>query len=198
LTDPLGLVWRIRDGRLDVGSEQDLSPEQLEAYRLDRARRALRQAVAAQPEHPLRPPAELELANLASLGSDLPQAAAAYEKLLRDFPRSAVLAEAAYDLGLVQHRRLKYPEAIAAFYRTVDQAPGTELGWLAYLKIGRLHLEQDQARQAIRPLRRALAQSAETATRAPAALLLAAAYLMNRNPRAANGVLRENRAAIGR
>jgi tetratricopeptide (TPR) repeat protein len=196
LTEPLSLAWRIRDSRLDMVREQDLPAEALTAYRMDRARRSLRAAVVADPDNFLAPTADLELANLESIGGDLKAAADGYDRLLRDFPRSPVLVEANYDLGLVQHRRLKYTEAIAAFYRVVDRAPENELASLAYLKIGRLYLEQDQPRQAIRPLRRALALSAGKPGQGAAAVLLAAAHLMNRNPRGANAVLREAKAAI--
>jgi lipopolysaccharide biosynthesis regulator YciM len=67
---------------------------------------------------------------------------------------------------------------------------------LAYWRIGRLFLDEGDPVQALSPLRRALGSVPGSPARAAAALSIAAAHLLNDNPRAAHGVLLEHRELI--
>src|SRR5262249_30315488 len=64
LTDPLGVVWKIDDGVLDLLSEREAPAEFLTGYRILQVRRALRAALRASPAHPFTPAVYLEAGNL--------------------------------------------------------------------------------------------------------------------------------------
>jgi tetratricopeptide (TPR) repeat protein len=106
------------------------------------------------------------------------------------------LIDAYYNLGAAQRLLGNSAEARNSYYRVVDGAPGSELTPLAYLRIGRLFLDEGDAEHAIPPLRRAAAAGAGTSTQPVAALALAAAYILTNHPRAANAVLTEHRTPL--
>ncbi len=196
LAEPLGLVWSNQGGKLTFSSEEEASPEQLKALRLDNARRALREAVLTYQRHPLTPAAYLELGDLEALAGRLDEALAWYGRLVREWPRSQLWIEAQYNHGLLLSRRGDRSAARQAFYRVVDRAPAHELTPLAYLRIGRLYLEEGDPQQALSPLRHALRSGPGSLAHAAAAITLAAAYLLTDNPRAANTILLQHRELV--
>jgi tetratricopeptide (TPR) repeat protein len=149
------------------------------------------------PDHPLIAAAYLEMGNLEAAAGKWPEAVNWYERLLRDLPRSAAATEAYYNLGLARQQLGEGEAARNSFYWVVDRAPGHRLTPLAYLHVGRLHLEEGDAQGAVRPLRRAVTPMPGWGTRAAAALLLAAASLLSDNPRAAHATLVEFREEFG-
>ncbi len=196
LADPLGLVCRVQGNVLQLSSEHEAPQETLISYRSALAKRALRDAVLAYPGHSLTPAAYLELGNLEVASARWTEAVAWYERLLKEWPRSPVLTEAYYNLGLAQRWLGDARAARNTFYRVADRAPGHELAPLAYFRIGQLHLEDGETELAILPLRRGVSSSAGSPTQPAAALALAEAYLLTDNPRAAGAVLLENRAVV--
>jgi tetratricopeptide (TPR) repeat protein len=195
LVDPLGLKVDLRGNQLELTAGQEVRPELIGVYRKGRAQRFLAAALKRYPNESLMPAAELELGNLAAGDGKLPDAIAAYERALQE-NRSPARLGAFYNLGLVYSRSGDGAAARKAFYRAADQAPGHELATLSYLRIGRSLLEEGKADLATRPLRRAVAVSAGPATRAPAGLTLAAAYLMANNPQAAHAALLDVREQV--
>jgi len=196
LADSLGLVWELHDETLAFSGEQEMSEQVLAAHRLTIARHALRDAALAYPGQPLTPAAYLELGNLDAAGNHLQEAAAWYQRLLKEAPRAAVAVEAWYNLGLTEQRLNDGDAARNAFYHVVDRAPAHQLAPLAYLKIGRMHLDDGRPDQAITPLRRALAASPGSSSQPAATVTLAVAYLLVDKPQAANAVLFEQRDQV--
>lgn len=193
---PLGLVWKTRNGVVSWSEAAEFSAEDLGAFRMTLARRALREAVAAYPEHDLAVAAYFSLGNLEAQTGQLPAAAAWYEQVLRDHPRSQLLVETYYNLGLIQHRLGHEAAARQAFYRVVDQAPGHVLVPQTYLAIGRTWLDEGRPDQAISPLRRAVAVGGNVPAQPVIVVTLAASYLWVGNPRAANTLLLAHRAQV--
>ncbi|HWG43732.1 MAG TPA: tetratricopeptide repeat protein [Gemmataceae bacterium] len=196
LAEPLGLVWTIQSGKLAFSSEEEASPAALKLLRLDNARRALREAVLLYQRHPLTPAAYLELGDLEALAGRIDEALAWYGRLIREWPRTPLVIEAQFNLGLLHTRRSDRAAARQAFYRVVDRAPAHELAPLAYWRIGRIYLDEGDPQQALSPLRRALRSGPGSPTHAAAAITLAAAHLLTDNPRAANTVLLEHRELV--
>ncbi len=198
LIEPLGLIWIIKDGQLSLRSEEEVSADELRSRRLADARRSLREALRAYPRHALTPAAYLVLGNLEALAGHLDEAATWYGRLAREWPRSPLVVESHYNLGLLRCRQGDRVAARQAFYRVVDRAPAHELAPLAYWRIGRIYLEDGEPEQALSPLRRALHNGHGSLAQAAAALTAAAAHLLTDNPRAANGILHEHRDVVSR
>ena len=87
-------------------------------------------------------------------------------------------------------------EARKAFFRIVDQSPGHELAPVAYLRIGRMFLEEGNSSKAISLLRRAEAFAAGSDIHPLAVLTLAAAHLASDNPLPANALLEKHRLTV--
>jgi tetratricopeptide (TPR) repeat protein len=196
LCDPHNLVWSVKDGVLRLATEAEAPAEALTAFRTATAQRALNNAVATNPGHFLSAAAYLELGNLEARAGRLDEAAAKYERIQRDLPRSPLQVEGGYNLGMVRNRQGQTAAARTAFYFVVDRSPNHELAPLAYLQIGRTYLLEGDADRAVTPLRRALAAGPKSSTHAAAALTLAAAYLLKGEPRLANVILGDSRDAI--
>ena len=110
--------WRA--GSYDSPAKRKSPAEDLASYRAETARRAMREAVVAYPDHPLcggtAGPGNMEFA-----GGNYQQAAVGYERLISGQPCSPILTEAYFNLGIVQ---LRLDEATAvrnAFYQVVDR-----------------------------------------------------------------------------
>ena len=67
----------------------------------------------------------LELGNLEVAAGSLQDAAAAYERLIRERPRAHVLTEAYFNLGIVREQLGDGAAARTAYYQVVDRAPPT-------------------------------------------------------------------------
>ncbi len=196
LTDPQGLVWRIEGDTIRLTAEHESERQALSEYRLTIARRALRDAILAHPGHPITPSAWLELGNLEIQAGRIPDGIGWYERLIRELPRSSVVIEASYNLGMTHHRQAEFQAARVAFYNVVDRAPGHELAPLAYLRVGQTCLEEMNLKDAPRPLHRAVASGTGSSALPAAVVHLSAAYLLAGNPRAASAILLEQRSAV--
>src|SRR5262249_31197638 len=98
--DPLGLVWKTADGVVTFSAEAELAREDLIAYRRRGARRALRDAVLAHPNHLLAATAYLEAGNLEVADGNVNEAVSWYRRLMQEYPRSPVAVEVHYNLAL--------------------------------------------------------------------------------------------------
>lgn len=161
------------------------------------ARRSLLEAAAAYPEHPWAPVAAVELGNLEMVADRLKEASSWYERLIHERPRAKALKEAYYNLGLVRARLGERESARDAFYRVIDRDPMGPLAPLSYLHIGRSYLEEANPALAARALRRVLMVQSNSLTRTAAGLTLAAAELLDDNPRAAHAAIVDIRQWVG-
>src|SRR5579885_629317 len=198
LAGPLGLVWQVQGGALSVSAEAEMGKEELAAYRVAAARRALLDALVAHPEHGMAAAACLELGNRWAAEGRPNEAAVWYQRLISDFPRSPVSVEGAYNLALVQRRLGDLAAARQSFFRVVDRNPAHELAPLAYLKIGQMALYQCEPERALSPLRKALSGGTGSGAQPAAVVNLAAAYLLVGNPGAARAALLDHRECLGR
>jgi tetratricopeptide (TPR) repeat protein len=196
LAEPMGLVWEISGDKLSFKSDEEVSAEQLRALRWSNARQALREAVLTHHRHPLTPAAYLELGDLEAVAGHVDEALVWFGRLIREWPRSPLVVEGQYNLGLLRKRQGDRPSARQAFYHVVDRAPAHELAPLAYWRIGCIYLEEGDAEQALSPLRRALRSGPGSPAHGAAVVTMAAAHLLTDNPRAANAVLLENRELV--
>jgi tetratricopeptide (TPR) repeat protein len=198
LTEPLGLVAICKDDRLRIQADAEVPWDELAKYRAIVARRCLRDAVLAHPEHPLAGAAYLELGNDEAMRQAFPEAAGWYERLLRQNKRSSLTTAAFFNLGLVHIAQKNYELARKYLFRVVDGSPGHELAPRAYFQIGWTYLLQGSPAEAVDPLQRAVATAGDAPMRPKAALLLAAAHLSNASPKNANESLVANREAVNR
>jgi tetratricopeptide (TPR) repeat protein len=196
LLEPHGLFAHIKDGAVHVVTEAEAPADMLAEARRSAARRALRAAVFAAPEHPLAVVAHLELGNDEAAAGRLDEALAWYDRLVAEAARSPHLSAAFYNLGLIQKARADYPAARKAFYRVVDRSPGHELAPRALLQVGWTYLLEGQSAQALVPLRRALAQAPAGPAHPEALLAVAATLLLNGNPGEVNLLLNEHRELL--
>jgi len=196
VAEPLKLLCTVKEKTLHIAASDDVDKEALTAYRLASARRALQYAVRAHPGHAWTPAALLELAGLAEALGKSSRARTLCEQLLQDRPRSSLVIAASYNLGTLYERQEQRALAVRNYYRVVDHAPGHELATLALLHIGRIHLNQGEFRQALTPLRRAVA-GAGAEVLPTAAITLAAAYLAVDKTADANALLLRQRGRLG-
>lgn len=179
------LGWELASGTITF-SVSSAAPA---AARQAVARRALIESATANPEHPLAPVIAVELGNLEVAAGRLQEGSGWYERLIRERPRSAAATEAYFNLGLVRARTGDRPLAREAFFRALDRNPNGPLAGLAYLHVGRLYLEEGNPALSARALRRTEATGANALLRTSAALLSAAAELLDDNPRAAHAAI---------
>ncbi len=135
---------------------------------------------------------------LTSDAGDSSQAASFYAQLIREYPRSPLLAWAWFNRGKIELRAGEFEEARKSFFQVIDGSPGHELAAASRLYVGRLFLELGQPEHAVRPLIRATTQAAGEDVQTEAALLLASAYLTTGKPYPASMVLMDYRKPLMR
>ncbi|QDU40214.1 photosystem I assembly protein Ycf3 [Maioricimonas rarisocia] len=191
--EPFGLAWKLTGNRIVVFEPQDVtSPEELQRRRIVAAR-ALQYAVTNAPDHSWSSVSYMMLGELAASSGHAADALRIFRQATRLFPRSTSITEAWFNLGKVQLQLGDHEGALETFYQAVDNVETHPMERIAYLHIGRILLERDEARKAVMPLRRALALNEGTDQEAVAAMMLSSAYLMLGNPRGANSVLMSRR-----
>jgi len=194
--EPLGLAWKLTGNRIVVYEPQDAnSSEELQRRRIVAAR-ALQYAVTNAPDHSWAAVSYMMLGELAANSGHTADALRIFRQATRLFPRSTALAEAWFNLGKIQLQLADHEGALESFYLAVDNVETHPLERFAYLYIGRILLEQDNARKAVMPLRRALALNEGTDLEAVAAMMLSSAYLILGNPRGANSILMTRRELL--
>jgi tetratricopeptide (TPR) repeat protein len=199
LTDPLSLVWSIKDGTLRLTTEVELTAQEAAAFRRFIARQTLESARLHQPAHFLTAASSLVLGNLDARAGNGKDAADHYERLRIESPRSPVNVDGQYNLGIVRSQMGQLPEARKAFLAVVENNPGHALAPLVYLRIGQTYLLEGDANGAIASLEKARDAATGTAAQGPAALMLACARIIAKLPRAATGLLQgKDREAVMR
>jgi len=196
ISDSMELVWDGSGERIRFQTRSQADADFLRSFDFAVAERMLRRATTAFPDHELTDEAYWALGNIGVRRGQLAFACLQYEQFLRQFSRSDVRVGVHFNLAKTKLRLGDRDEAMQYFYHVVDEAPADRLQPIAFLYLGRLYLEDDQARRAIRPLTRSLARARDDVLRATAAIALASAYLLLENPYAANRILMTHRSAF--
>lgn len=196
MADSMELVWNGSGETIRFQTRSEADAEFVRGFDFAVAERMLRRATTSFPDHELTDEACAALGNIAVRRGQLELAGLQYEQFFRQFPQSDVRVGVYFNAAKAKLRLGDPREAMEYFYHVVDEGVGDRLQVAAFLYLGRLYLEDDQAKRAIRPLTRALAQEPEGPLRATAALALASAYLLLGNPHAANQVLMTHRSAL--
>ena len=84
---------------------------------------------------------------LANVGRER-EAAAAYDRLLADFPESSLRAQAIYAKGALHFQQTDYARAIAEYQRVIDEHPGSPVAPKAQYGIGDAYYNQGRLREA--------------------------------------------------
>jgi len=192
ISDSMDLVWGTI--RMQVRQEADIEFTRL--FDMDAAERMLRRATTAFPDHELADDAYWALGNIGVRRGQWEVAILHYGQFLRQFSRSEARVGVHFNLAKTRLCLGDRDEAMQHFYHVVDEAPDDRLQPIAFLYLGRLYLEDDQAKRAIRPLTRSLARAQDDLLRATSAIALASAYLLLDNPHAANRILMTHRPAF--
>lgn len=174
------------------GMGKNAKPDVLQAQLMS-AERFQQLAINLAPEHSAAAVSYLLLGATVAKKGEVNRSIQLLRTAADTFPRSSAIGAMHLCLGKALLISGDRENALKHFYKTVDRVSGIETDTVAYLYIGRMLIENDTARDAVSPLMRALSLSEETIFEAPAALLLAAAYLQNGNAAAANSVLLNHR-----
>lgn len=192
---PVGLTWLARSERLEIMPTSELNPEQAQLDARHRLRRALQFSLAHAPDHPWSAAAYLLLGRLEAV-EERWDSALQMQRHAQRLSRGRKSIEAHLNEGKLALRGGDREAALAALYRCVDAVEVHPLKAVAYLYLGRLHLEADAPHAAIAPLQRALLLTKETPHEPLAAVLLASALLLDGNPLGANAVLHNRRSCL--
>ncbi len=192
---PVGLTWFARPEQLEIVPMDELSPEAAQGDARQRLRRAIQFSLAHAPEHPWSSAAYLLLGRLEVLEGRW-DSALQMQRHAQRLHGGRTLIEASLNEAKLALREEDREAAQAALYRCVDAAEVHPLKAVAYLYLGRLHLESNTPHAAIAPLQRALLLTKETPQEPLAAVLLASALLLDGNPLGANAVLHNRRALL--
>lgn len=175
--DGLGLVCRVDGATTHIDRVADAKPAHVREFQHRLAARALRSAIIADPQHPLMPAACLELGNLDFANAAWTDAAAWYQRIVREAPASPIAPVAYTNLARMHLLKNENAEARRIFFHVIDRAPGHELALRAYLRIGQLHLERGAPDETLHLLQRAQKLAPESPAQPLIALALAAAHL---------------------
>lgn len=193
---PLGIGWTFLDGRVRVLTLSEMDPLQRANYQRKFAERMIFAALLNEPEHPQAPEAYLLLGNLAFQDGNLATARGHFEKVLQNFPRSKVDAEAWFNAAKVAMAEGDLLRARQALWGSVDASRGHPLEPVALLLSGGNALLFDEPEKAVRPLIRAVTLAGDEDIRARSLLTLASAHLIAGHPEAANVALMEDRGLL--
>lgn len=192
------LCCLFKGGTVEISTSAEKPNDLRCAFRVSAAEAALRDAIVHHPGHLWTPLAYLLAGNLDAVGKRSLEAQAWFERILKETPRSRWTVEANYNRGLLLLQQGKGDEGRKALFRVVDQSPSHELAPLAYVRIGRMLLEQGELARAISILRRAEAFAAGTESHPVALLTLAAAQVATDNPLPANALLEKQRSLVSK
>lgn len=190
------LSWSSSGETVQFHAESEIAPAELEARLRRGAARVATHAILQHPDPELSPGGYLALGDLAMLDGRAGEAAAAYQQLLRQFPRTPIKVEAWFNLAKAQLALDQRPQALDAFYHVVDNGTGHPAEAAGYLYIGRLILEDGDVRRAATQFMRSSVLAQDRSVRALAVLGLSASFLLSDNPAGADLVLMDHRSDL--
>jgi tetratricopeptide (TPR) repeat protein len=194
---PLNLYWKQDGDQIHIQSFAELNSADAEQKIWAKAaERTFRRFNLAFPGDPRHQSALLSRANLNFIANDLESAANRYQELLNTAPRDELLARLFLNLGKLRMRFGQNAEAIQLFFQTVDQSYDPRLQSTSYWLAAQLSLEVGHVEEAIKTAGRALSTARTTDQKRQAAMTKARAYLLGRQPKAANQVLFDYRLAF--
>lgn len=196
LTGPLQIAWELRDEKLCLSTCDETSDEARGSGLVNAARLILAASMRDGRGGVDPAIAWLGLGNLEFVDGRDAEAATWFERLTNESPRSAQVFQAYFNLGTVRRSLREIEEARSAYLHAVDISPIHPLAPLAYLYVGRMHLDDYELERAIPPLRRSASMAADSETRAAATVEAATAMLLAKSWRAAHTLLAEQRGAI--
>ena len=182
--------WSLNESDLSLGESAE------DGKRSDSAAMAVRMLSASiirRPDHLWSPRLQLVLAELLSQSGRPDESRNELRRLITQNARTiwsgpAALQLAAYDLKEGDRR-----SAIQSLYQCVDSSAENQIKVTAYVKLGRLLLEDNNAAAAVAALMRAESLGQGTEHEAAAVLWLAVAHLVNGHPTNGNTVLVRHR-----
>ena len=133
--------------------------------------------------------AELERGGLLYKANRIPEAAAAYQKVLEQAGEETLRTEAFYGLGWVAVRRESYDEAIESFEQVVQRTPDVSRKAQALCHIGDIYQDKKQPQKAIETYTRVLEEIPSALQVDYASLQIGIASLKVHEPQAAAGAL---------
>ncbi|HZZ78301.1 MAG TPA: tetratricopeptide repeat protein [Gemmataceae bacterium] len=158
--------------------------------------RSLQNALRVDDTHPYTPAVLLELGNNEFAQERWTEAMTWYTKLTRDVPTSSYVSAGYYNLGCACLHLNRAEQARKAFFCAMDQTPGDDLSLRAGIRAAQLYLDDDEAENAIRHLRRVQAIAGHSPHQPLASLTLAVAHLYAGDPAAARKILTQNRIVL--
>ena len=189
LTEPYGLTWAIAGHDLHVLAEPT-DPTALRA----RARKALKRAAVAEPDHVWVPATLIELGHLDVADGHWPEAAAWYARTVKEYPLGNEGALAAYNWGLTYMNAGDRTKAREQFLNVADRdGPAAAL---AFWWAGRTHLDCGDTVQAAKLFRRAIAAGADTPAATAAAIGLCVCLYQQDDFAAGHAALRPHKARL--
>jgi tetratricopeptide (TPR) repeat protein len=197
LTIPFGNLWQLDGETIRVSAIREVSSDETRQFQTDAAERLLRTALLESPTSVQAGYTRLALGSLLFARSQLADAGHLFRQQAELTQQSTVVSDAAFNLAKCQ-LALKQPEdARKSFLSAVDSSGGnSDVRLAAYLYAGRLQIELGKNEDAITTLMYALSLSDRTEMEPQAAMILATAYLLAKNPQGASSVLAERRDAL--
>ncbi|MCA9063975.1 MAG: tetratricopeptide repeat protein [Planctomycetaceae bacterium] len=190
LTVPYGNLWTEDQGLVRIVTTRDVSPDELKQFQAEAAERMLRHSLLSYPEARQIGHTRIALGSLLFSQNRPADAAHLFRVQLESQPRSEVEAITGFNLGKCLMSVQDPVHALDAFTISLDASVSqADLRVSAYLYAGRIQMMLEQKQAAVMTLMRGLAVAEDTSLEAEAALMLAAAYLLNNNPQGANSVL---------
>ena len=196
IADYFDLVCRVDGDIRHICTRAEMDANLLKGVQRERGGRALRGALVAYASHPWAAAACLELGNWEAAQGKTAEAAAWYERIIRESQTSPYVSPAHFNLALLHQGKQDMAAARAAFFRVIDHTPGHELALKAYIRVGQSFLEEDDAKEGIVHLRHALATAPHSPHHGHAVVALTAGYLLSDQPDKARTVLAKERALL--
>ena len=200
LLEPRRLFWSFEGDTLIIDRLENFNRDLVLSSRMRRASARLLDALAEAPNDTLAPEAYLALGNLAAINGRQQRAVTYYQEVIQRYPRHATSQLADFNMAKSHYLGHNYEQAKEHFYRVADRRSSTDVRALAYLYLGRVHLDSNESDKAKRLLSRGLVMAGQPEVQAHAALCLASCYLLGKTDGssavAANGILMDNRELL--
>lgn len=195
---PHRLVW-IQDnyGIQIIGEDEIENPQARKIIKANIAQRAFRQFEIDFPEHQRRKSSLLSRAGLAHSIDQLDEAANLYQELEQIHPEGEIQAILFFNLAKLNLAFSRNDTAKTLLYKAVDQTLDDNIVSSSYCLLGKIHLSAGELDNSIVCSRRALSKSPSEFQTQTAAIYLTRAFLLNRDPFAANEAVFRYKNALG-
>jgi tetratricopeptide (TPR) repeat protein len=196
LLETAGTFWTVREQQITVHELSRAEPALVRSYRVDRALRTARNALALYPEAPTAHWTYLCLGNVNFWSGNFTDALSAYQELERRVERREFAYAVWFNQAKTYMQLRQLQKARETFFHAIDELGGDSVEAVAYAYLGRLFLEDAEVENANRYLARGLSLARGDDTRQVCAIILACGYLQANNPQAANQTLFDHRDVL--